>query len=651
MKLSQTLWFVMLLALCCASARGADDITAQEEAAFKAAAAAVAPSVVRIETFGGSEQVGGVLVGSAPTTGLVVSEDGFLLSSAFNFAQKPNSILVTLPSGKRAAAQIVARDHSRMLVLLKVATDEKLTVPSALLRTDLQVGQWAIAVGRTYDGALPNISVGVVSAKDRIWGKAIQADAKVSPSNYGGPLIDLQGRVLGILVPMSPQGQGDVAGAEWYDSGIGFAIPLDEMLPRLVKMKRGEDLHPGLIGISIKDGDINADPAIIMACQPKGPAASAGLKPQDKVVRIDNLPIERHAQLKHALGGKYAGDTVRVTVERDGQQVEKTLELIDKLAPYQHPLLGILPLRDKSDLPGVRVRYVFPASPASEAGLARGDRITALADVEVTDAGSLAAALAAHEPGKPVTVKYHRGNEQKSAEVMLAALNATIPEQLPAAQGELPDGQGRAEVGIVTVKLPEEKNECFAYIPTSYRADLPAALLVALHTPGKFDREELLAQYKAMCDEHRVILLMPRSAEAARWETADATFIKKAVDDVAGHYAIDRQRIAVTGYQAAGTMAWLTAMSQPETFRAVIAVESPLPGRLNLPPNEPAKRTWFYLAHSEKSPQKAALAATAKRLEEAKYPLVQRDTGAKVRDLSPADVSDLGRWLDALDRL
>ena len=70
-------------------------------------------------------------------------------------------------------------------------------------RQELQVGQWAIALGRTYDVSFPNLSVGILSALNRIWGKAVQTDAKISPANYGGPLIDLQGRCIGILVPMS----------------------------------------------------------------------------------------------------------------------------------------------------------------------------------------------------------------------------------------------------------------------------------------------------------------------------------------------------------------------------------------------------------------------------------------------------------------
>ena len=70
------------------------------------------------------------------------------------------------------------------------------------------------------------MTVGIVSAAGRMFGKVIQTDADVSLANYGGPLVDIRGRVLGVIVPMAPQGASEVAGVEWYDSGIGFAVPL-----------------------------------------------------------------------------------------------------------------------------------------------------------------------------------------------------------------------------------------------------------------------------------------------------------------------------------------------------------------------------------------------------------------------------------------
>ena len=278
-----------ILFLLATATHAQETIDAQDEQVMKQAVSLASPSVVRIETIGGLEKVGQVLVGTGPTTGVIVSPDGYVLSSAFNFIQQPSSILVTLDSGKRAAAQIVARDRSRMLVLLKINTSEKLKAAVPVPRDQMHVGQWTIALGRTFAIKQCNASVGILSARNRIWGKSIQTDAKISPSNYGGPLVDIRGRTMGILVPLSPQQQGEVAGAEWYDSGIGFAVPLTDILPHLETLKAGKDLYPGLMGISLKGKDIYADPAIVAVCQAKSPAAQAGMQVGDQIVEIDGL--------------------------------------------------------------------------------------------------------------------------------------------------------------------------------------------------------------------------------------------------------------------------------------------------------------------------------------------------------------------------
>src|SRR5688572_11468256 len=151
-------WIAVILSA--AYSMAADDLATREERAMKQAIERVAPAVVRIETVGGLEQVGKLLVGTGPTTGLVVSADGYIISSAFNFVQKPASILVSLADGRRAPAKMVATDHSRMLVLLKVDAD---SLPTAefVPESEMQVGQWAIALGRTFEGDVPNISIGI----------------------------------------------------------------------------------------------------------------------------------------------------------------------------------------------------------------------------------------------------------------------------------------------------------------------------------------------------------------------------------------------------------------------------------------------------------------------------------------------------------
>jgi S1-C subfamily serine protease/predicted esterase len=631
-----------------------ENLQEQEEQAIRSAAERIAPSVVRIETIGGLERVGRVLVNTGPTTGLVVADDGYVISSAFNFVQQPSSILVTLPSGKRSAAKIVARDHSRMLVLLKVNTTEKLAVPPAVPRGEMTVGQWAIAVGRTYDQPGPNLSVGVVSAINRIWSTAIQTDAKISPANYGGPLIDIEGRVLGVLVPLSPQKQGgEIAGAEWYDSGIGFAVPLVDIFERLATLKSGQDLHPGLMGISLKAGDPYSLPAELAVAQAGSPAYKAGLRAADTIIELDGTPIARQAQLKHALGPHYAGDKIHIVFTRgkDNERKETDVELAEKLVPYEHPFLGVLPLRDKDEAPGVRVRYVYPAGPAA-AELKTSDRIVALDGTAVTDAEQLRTLVANLEPKAKATVEIERGGQTLKVQLMPGKLSTEIPESLPPATAEpLPPPAEKPRTGIIDIKLPEEKNECFAYVPEGYHPQLPHGLLIVLSSPGPVDREKLVARWKSVCDERQLILLAPLSAAADKWQPTETAFIRKTLDDVLSRYNVDRARIAVYGYQAGGAMAYLVGFEHRDRVRAIVAIDAVPPPRSKLPDVDPLNRLDFFIGHAEKSPSAPLMKVLFAALEAEKFPITKTSLGDEPRDLDESELAKLGRWLDALDRI
>jgi serine protease Do len=630
-----------------------DDPELLMEQAVRSAVERVAPSVVRIETLGGLERVGRLLVGSGPTTGLAVSADGYVMSSAFNFVNKPTSILVTLPSGKRAGASIVARDESRMLVLLKVKTDEKFRVPAAFPRDELQVGQTTIAVGRTYPGPTPNISVGILSAANRIWGKAIQTDAKISPSNYGGPLIDLEGRVLGLLVPLSPQAQGEIAGAEWYDAGIGFAVPLSDVLPQLEKMKKGEDLHPGVLGISLKQGNLFADPAEIGACHGNSPAAKAGLKKGDTIVEVDGTPIRRQSELKHALGSHYAGDKVNIVAVRGEERIEAVVELIDKLDPYEHPFLGILPRRYPVDeRGGVIVRYVYAASPADEAGIVPGDRLTHLGDEPLPDGPTMQEMMATVDPQQPLKIVYERGGKTSEVSVTPRSLPTEVPPTLPPA-GQFPqEGDAeRPQVGVVEIKLPEESNECFAYVPQAYHSDVPHGVFVWLHAPGGYDREALLDRWKRHCDGRDLILLAPKSADPKKWERTEAAFVHKALEDVLAKYNVDRARIVVGGYQGGAAMAYLVGFTHRDLIRGIVAVDAALPARTRPPANDPILRLAFYTTSATKSLLAAQVEAGVKKLREMKYPVTVLEQGEQAGRFNDLERSELIRWIDTLDRI
>ena len=373
-------------------------LATEEEAAIRAAVARVAESVVQIRTIGGLDEVDRTLIPDGPTTGLVISADGWIVSSAFNFVQQPASILVTFASGEQAPAELVAKDHSRMLVLLKARGVSGLAVPELAPTDEIRVGEWAIAVGRTFRAERPNIAVGIVSAVDRMLGKVIQTDASVSTANYGGPLVDVRGQVLGVLVPIAPQSTSEVAGAEWYDSGIGFAVPLASIGPAIERMKGGKDQLAGVMGIGLAAENPHGSPARLATVLASSPAGKAGFKKGDTIIEIDGRPIRTQTDLRFALGSLYAGDKVRIVATRDDEKLARTVELVGEFEPFRHAFLGILPMRDAPDAKpeseisdeaakaaaqGVAVRMVYPGSPAATAGIRAGDHVMNLDGTEI----------------------------------------------------------------------------------------------------------------------------------------------------------------------------------------------------------------------------------------------------------------------------
>lgn len=444
----------------------AQDANEAIEKAMKAAAERVAPSIVKIETSGGAETIRGgapagpgrggppqgpgIRKGVGATTGIVVSADGFVISSAFNFANKPTDIFVSIPGKERLVAKIVATDHTRFLTLLKV--DAKgLPVPTPFPKAEMEMGQWAIALGRTLDPNLdhpPSISIGIVSAKNRIWGKAIQTDAKVSPVNYGGPLAALDGRIFGVLVPASTRGEDETAGVDWYDSGIGFAIPLEDVLAVVPRLKEGKDLRRGLLGVTPKSGgDMYNAPAVIGSIMPGSAAERIGLKVDDTITQIDGKPIPNYSTVMHVLGPKYEGDVVEVRVKRgDKEEVFDKVTLSGAVAAAATAFLGILPMRDDPG-PGVEVRYVFPKSPAETAGIKEGDRVMKVGAgpkaplAPIANRAGLTAALSRLGANSEVTLELKRkdGGKTETVTAKLVEAAAMIPEKLP-----LPSSVGKA---------------------------------------------------------------------------------------------------------------------------------------------------------------------------------------------------------------
>jgi len=299
--------------------------------AIRQAAAGVAPSVVTIETVGGTQPPSRGLAASAPddrpgfvladgpTTGLVWSADGLIVTSNFNFLRQPSVITVVLADGRRLVGELLARDEVRNLAMLKVNASN-LPVPTWQSKTESpRVGQSALALGRGFGGPACSVSLGIVSGLDRMGGLAIQTDARLSPANFGGPLIDLTGRVLGICVPM---GLGDepVAGVEWYDSGVGFAIPGPQVRSSAEHLAAGHSLRRGLLGVLL-DPQATGPIRIIEVADPS-PARRADLRQGDEIVTVAGRRIENYLDIRRSLRSRRAGERVDVRVRRGREEID-----------------------------------------------------------------------------------------------------------------------------------------------------------------------------------------------------------------------------------------------------------------------------------------------------------------------------------------
>ncbi len=254
------------------------------------------------------------VIADGSTTGLIHSPDGYIITSSFNFVRDPVLISVTLPDGRRLAADLIARDHVRKIALLKVEAMD-LPTPTWKSRDEVRVGDWAIALGLGFGGAEPSVTVGIISALNRMAGNAIQTDAKLSPANYGGPLCDVRGRVVGICVPMA-QRPGELAGVELYDAGVGFVVFKERVEEIVARLKRGESFYRGWLGMV---SDPSAPHAVIVRnVADPSPMRSAGVVPGDRIVRAAGQEVRHFGQLVQTLNMLAAGDSVELDVEREG---------------------------------------------------------------------------------------------------------------------------------------------------------------------------------------------------------------------------------------------------------------------------------------------------------------------------------------------
>jgi putative serine protease PepD len=295
----------------------------------------VLPSVVMIT---GTEPNGGGGSGS----GIILSSNGEILTNNHVAALGENGgkLIVSFNNGKAARARILGTDPVSDLAVLQAENVTGLK-PATLGNSDkLQVGDNVVAVGSPF-GLEATVTSGIVSALNRPVSitaesrgtasttyPAIQTDAAINPGNSGGPLVNMAGQVVGI--DSSIQSTGTSLGSEPGSIGLGFAIPISNALPIVQELRNGQTPTHARIGVTVSnstahDGLITG--AGIQSVVPGSPAASAGIRKGDVVTRVNNHAITGYQSMVATIRGYRPGDTVHLTVLRNGQTLHLTATL------------------------------------------------------------------------------------------------------------------------------------------------------------------------------------------------------------------------------------------------------------------------------------------------------------------------------------
>jgi len=296
----------------------------------------VRPSVVNIDTESQVQTVFGVFPQQGAGSGVIVRPDGYILTNN-NVVQGATTIKVTLTGGKVLSGRLIGRDPLADLAVIKV--DSKDPLPAARLgdSRSLQVGQLAIAIGNPF-GLGSTVTTGVVSALNRnielpnlIVENLIQTSAAINPGNSGGALVDSSGSVIGINTAIIPNAQG-----------IGFAIPSDVARTEMDQLiANGRVIRPW-VGV-IYGGEVDPQAAksyklgtdhgvVVRQVEPKAPAERAGLQPGDIITAVNGDRIDNWNTFVHDVVSKKIGDTIRLTVIRDGASHTLSVTLADRPA-------------------------------------------------------------------------------------------------------------------------------------------------------------------------------------------------------------------------------------------------------------------------------------------------------------------------------
>ncbi len=337
--------------------------------------------------------------GEGMGSGIIVTADGYVLTNNHVVAGA-EELTVSLPDKREFKAKLVGTDPKSDLAVIKIDAKELPTVTWGDSST-LQVGEYVLAVGNPF-GLNSTVTLGIVSALGR--GKMgitqyedfIQTDAAINPGNSGGALVNTAGQLVGINTAIFSQSGGN--------EGVGFAVPTSMAKPIFDSLVKTGRVVRGYLGIGIQDlnkdlaksfGIKETKGALVSEVREDSPAEKAGLTPGDVIVQYENTAIEDSTSLQRQVTKTAVATNAKLKILRDGREQELAVTIGEQPESMKtaradsdagdHALAGLSvqeldraaarELGVKPGVQGVLIAEVDPGSPASQAGLARGDVI------------------------------------------------------------------------------------------------------------------------------------------------------------------------------------------------------------------------------------------------------------------------------------
>jgi serine protease Do len=361
-------------------------------------------------------------------SGMILDREGHILTN-YHVVKDFTTIQVQLADQRKFPAAVVGTDPKTDVAVIRIKGSVPSDLPTVQLGDSdaIQDGDLVLAVGAPF-GLTQTITNGIISAKGRSnlgiadYEDFLQTDAPINPGNSGGPLVNMQGEVIGMNSAILTGGMGP--DSEGQFAGVGFAIPsnmIETMLPTLLK---GEPITRGMIGVVIQEltpdlakqfnlPDTNG--ALVSQVNPGSPAARAGLKSGDVIIRFNGHEVSDTRGLRNLVAATAPGTQVPVEAFRNGERqtftltVGKLSNVVAGVTPNRGSGAGELAklgLRVQTLTPelanqyalqaerGVVIIEVQPGSPASLADLQAGDLIVQADRKPVNSAAELDSALA-----------------------------------------------------------------------------------------------------------------------------------------------------------------------------------------------------------------------------------------------------------------